>query len=62
MIKNGNVIYIDDRKWKCVIYIGDWVGVKIYANETMGLVDEKVLEAIAMITRGNLNNKEWLLW
>ena len=45
-----------------MIYIGDWVGVKIYANEMMGLLDEKGLEAVTMTTRGNLNNKEWLLW
>ena len=37
-------------------------GIKIYANETMGLLDEKGLEAVAMTTRGNLNNKEQLLW
>ena len=43
----------------CLIYVG---GVKIYANEAMGLLDEKGLEGIAMITRGNLNNKERLLW
>ena len=52
------LIYIDDQKWKCMIYIDDWVGVKIYTNETMGLLDEKGLEAIAMTIRGNLNNKE----
>ena len=56
------LIYVDDRKWKHVIYVGGWVGVKIYANEMMGLLDEKGLEAVAMTTRGNLNNKEWLLW
>ena len=33
-------------------------GIKIYTNETMGLLDEKGLEAIAIATRGNLNNKE----
>ena len=32
-------------------------GIKIYPNETMGLLDEKGLEAVAMTTRGNLNNK-----
>ena len=37
-------------------------GIKIYANETMGLLDEKGLEAVAMTTRGNFNNKEQLLW
>ena len=56
------LIYVDDRKWKCVIYVGDWVEVKIYTNETTGLLDEKGLEAVAMTIRGNLNNKEWLLW
>ena len=45
-----------------MIYIDDWVGVKIYADEMMGLLDEKGLEAVAMTTRGNLNNKERLLW
>ena len=45
-----------------MIYIGDWVGVKIYTNETMGLLDEKGLEAVALTTKGNLNNKEQLLW
>ena len=45
-----------------MIYVGDWVGVKIYTNEMMGLLDEKDFEAVAMTTRGNLNNKEWLLW
>ena len=42
------LIYVDDRKWKCMIYIGDWVGIKIYTNEMMGLLDEKGLEAVAM--------------
>ena len=37
-------------------------GIKIHTNETMGLLDEKVLEGVAMTTRGNLNNREWLLW
>ena len=37
-------------------------GIKIYADEMMGLLDEKGLEAVAMTTRGNFNNKEWLLW
>ena len=37
-------------------------GIKIYTNETMGLLDEKGLEAVPMTTRGNLNNKERLLW
>ena len=45
-----------------MIYVDDWVGVKIYVDETMGLLDEKGLEAAAMTTRGNLNNKERLLW
>ena len=45
-----------------MIYVGEWVGVKIYANEMMGLLDEKVLEGVAMTTRGNLNNREQLLW
>ena len=45
------LIYVDDQKWKCVIYIGDWVGVKIYGNETMGLLDEKGLEAVAMVIK-----------
>ena len=61
LVMNSNG-YTDDRKWKCMIYIDDWVGVKIYANEIMGLLDEKGLEAVAMTTRGNLNSKEWLLW
>ena len=56
------LIYIDNRKWKCMIYVDDWVGVKIYADETMGLLDEKGLEGVAMTARGNLNNKERLLW
>ena len=56
------LIYIDDQKWKGVIYVGGWVGVKIYTNGMMGLLDEKGLEAVVMTTRGNLNNKEWLLW
>ena len=46
------LIYVDDRKWKCIIYV----------DETMGLLDEKGLEGVAMTTRGNLNNKERLLW
>ena len=46
----------------CMIYVDDWVGVKIYTDEMMGLLDEKGLEAVAMITRGNFNNKERLLW
>ena len=33
-------------------------GIKIHTNETMGLLDEKGLEAVAMTTRDNLNNKE----
>ena len=37
-------------------------GIKIYADETMGLLDEKGLEGVVMTTRGNLNNKKWLLW
>ena len=37
-------------------------GIKIYTNETMGLLDERGLEAVAMTARGNLNNKEWLVW
>ena len=37
-------------------------GIKIYTNEMMELLDEKGLEAVAMTTRGNLNNKEQLLW
>ena len=37
-------------------------GIKIYADEMMGLLDEKGLEGVDMTTRGNLNNKEWLLW
>ena len=36
--------------------------IKIYTDETIGLLDEKGLEAVAMTTRGNINNKEWLLW
>ena len=37
-------------------------GIEIYTNEMMGLLDEKGLKAVAMTRRGNLNNKEWLLW
>ena len=37
-------------------------GIKIYTDEIMGLLDEKGLEGVAMTTRGNFNNKEWLLW
>ena len=30
------MIYVDDRKWKCMIYVDDWVGVKIYIDDVMG--------------------------
>ena len=40
----------------CLIYVDDWVGVKIYTDEMMGLLDEKGLEAVAM------EMKCWLLW